>query len=92
MLKEILILMRRGDLSYSEIAMRLGYSIEQLRMKLDMLERMGYLTRRAFETGNCAGKACMICPSSSSCGTDRYERPLPSFYTLTDKGVRLAGR
>jgi predicted ArsR family transcriptional regulator len=76
-----------GGYSAAELAASVGLSQEQLKNRLDLMERQGYLVREN-ECGQVdSGSGC--CSSCPSC-SDKDRAILPVQYHLTEKGELLA--
>ncbi len=86
MIRSIAYLIQEGKFSLPELAEGVGLSQEQLKNRLDLMERQGYIAREA----DCVPEGgCGCCHSCLSCGSgDR--KPVPVQYRLTEKGQRLA--
>lgn len=88
MIQSIAYQIREGKFSLSELAAGLGLSQEQLKNRLDLMERQGYIAREA----DCAPEGgCGCCHSCPSCGSGD-KKTMPVQYRLTEKGLRLADR
>ena len=86
-LQSIARVIRTGNLTMVECALRLGMTPEQLENRLSLLERQGYILRQA---GMPEGATCSCGHCCASCRTPG-SRQIPATITLTEKGERLAG-
>lgn len=86
-LQSIARVIRTGNLTLGECALRLGMTEEQLENRLSLLERQGYILRQA---GMPEGAACSCGHCCASCRTPG-SRQIPATISLTEKGERLAG-
>lgn len=84
-LQSIARVIRTGNLTLAECALRLGMTQEQLENRLSLLERQGYILR---EAGMPEGATCSCGHCCASCRTPRQ---IPATISLTEKGERLAG-
>jgi DNA-binding HxlR family transcriptional regulator len=78
---------REGNSSLAELAEGVGLSQEQLKNRLDLMERQGYIAR---ETDCAPEGGCGCCHSCPSYGSGS-RRTMSVRYRLTEKGQRLAG-
>jgi len=86
MIREILSLLKGGGLGLSEMAEMLGISTGDLKGRLELLERMGYI--KAMTVGaNKPSAACALCPSANLCASDNASAC--RLYGLADKGRRV---
>jgi len=86
-LQSIARVIRTGNLTLAECALRLGMTQEQLEDRLSLLERQGYILREAGmpESATCScGHCCTSCRTPGS-------RQIPAVISLTEKGERLVG-
>jgi len=95
MIKEILKLMSNGTGTLSGIARELGISREELKSRLEMMERMGYLEEfhgdRGDGCGSAARSACAFCSIGKVCSdTGENDMSKTRRYMLTEKGKRIA--
>jgi len=81
--REILLRMGEGDGTLAQLAEGVGLSEGSLRLRLDHLQRYGYVERVVTEGGRCAG-GCPGCCSSSPCN----DRSMAA-YRITEKGKAL---
>ncbi len=86
MLKSILEIMAREDLSFSELAQTLDISTRELRNRLQTLENMGHIEKLP---GNSGEKACTFCPTASGCESCESNLQFPDTYRITSKGRKL---
>lgn len=86
-LQSIVRVIRMGNLTLGECALRLGMTDEQLENRLSLLERQGYILR---QTGMPEGTTCSCGHYCVSCRTPG-SRQTPATISLTEKGERLAG-
>ena len=89
MIQSIARKIRDGGYSAADLAVSVGLSQEQLKNRLDLMERQGYLVREK-DCGPVEG-GCTCCSSCPSC-TDKDRAMIPVQYRLTKKGEILAGR
>ena len=80
MIKEILKLIALGGITLAEMAQRLKIGVEELKMRLEMMERMGYVESPKEADGECA-----FC--HTKCSACDY-RPEGATYRITEKGFR----
>jgi predicted ArsR family transcriptional regulator len=87
MIQSIARKIRDGGCSAAELAAGVGLSQEQLKNRLALMERQGYIERDEVcgQTGNGCG-GCTSCPAVGN----RDRTTLPVQYHLTDKGRHLA--
>ena len=91
MIKETLKMMLRGDMSLNEIAQSMGISVDELKIRLDTLEQMRYLTSDNVMGGGNAG-GCSHCPSAGSCSVSSNNLGMKiSTFQLTEKGMKICG-
>ncbi len=86
-LQSIARVIRTGNLTLGECALRLGMTEEQLENRLSLLERQGYILRQA---GMPKGTTCS-CGNCCASYRTPCSRQIPATITLTEKGERLAG-
>ena len=87
MILETLRALRAGGQTPEDLASRLNIERGELRQRLDLLERSGYIAR--LKEASCAG-ACPGCRGSRS-GCAPSERGAGT-YALTEKGARALDR
>jgi len=89
MIQSIAQRIRDGNFTLAELAAAVGLTPEQLKNRLDLMERQGYIVQDVAcapaEGGGCDCHACCACGSRDS-GT------IPARYQLTEKGKLLAGK
>ena len=85
-LQSIALVIRNGNLTLTECALRLGMTKEQMEDRLSLMERQGYILRQA---GMPEGAPCSCGHCCASCGTPGSQQ-VPATITLTEKGERLA--
>lgn len=91
-IRQLLVLLDSGGLTFSEVAERAGLGEVELRNRLDVMASMGHLEVVPImgddqdPEGTCPG-----CVFSSRCKQDTCSDGMPVMgYRLTDKGKRLA--
>ncbi|UCC92929.1 MAG: hypothetical protein JSW25_09735 [Thermoplasmata archaeon] len=92
MIRKALVLIDKGSITLSEMAMELDMSEADLKSRLEMMVMMGHL-----EAVTIAGDShdpdldCPGCLMASTCREDECSEGVPVVgYRLTDKGRRLA--
>jgi hypothetical protein len=87
MIQSIAKRIREGNFSFAELAASVGLSQDQLKNRLELMERQGYIARDpdCVPSGD-GGCDCRSCPSCS----DRDRATLPVQYHLTEKGKLLS--
>ena len=92
MIRQILTLLEEGDMTFSEVAGRMGLSEPELRNRLEMMTSMGHLESVPIQGDTLDPSAdCPGCAFSSSCVEDSCSDGVPVVgYRVTDKGRRLA--
>ncbi|MFA5331780.1 MAG: hypothetical protein WC342_05330 [Methanoregula sp.] len=88
MIQSIAQRIRDGNFSVAELSAGVGLSQEQLKNRLDLMERQGYIAREA----DCTPEGgCGCCHSCPTCGSGD-KNVLPTRYRLTEKGKNLASK
>jgi len=85
MIKDILKLMSLGGITLPEMARRLGAGLDDLKNRLEMMERMGYV-EALHEVGR---SECPSCHTSKCLAGDCHSES--AIYHLTKKGLRCLG-
>ena len=86
MLREILRKMTEGEQSFTGLALSLGISTKELRNRLEILEKMGYIHKAS---GDQDGESCTFCPTARECAGCSSDAEFPDTYHITPKGERL---
>lgn len=91
MIKKILKHLVQGNLTLTEIAVKLNLSRAELMNRLEIMEHMGYITKvceaRPRDENNCA-----YCTMSSDCSTQEDSKDKMISYKLTAKGRRVSSK
>ena len=91
MIKEILSLSSKGNLSFSEISRELKISQDELKHQMEMMERMGYL-EAICEPPSSTEDKCRFCSMGGSCSGGGANHPSGKTYRLTEKGKRVCSK
>jgi DNA-binding Lrp family transcriptional regulator len=95
MIKDILRLMSKGNLTIVEIAQKLNISKDELLNRFKMMEQMGYLEQSKKTTNENisheSDRMCAFCPEAKSCSKNDITSNDGLTYRLTEKGKRVSG-
>lgn len=90
MIQSIAQRIRDGNFTLAELAAAVGLTAEQLKNRLDLMVRQGYIVQEAAcapaESDGCGCHACCACGSRDPCAIS------PVRYRLTEKGKHLIGK
>jgi predicted transcriptional regulator len=90
MIKEILTLFTKGNLTINEIALELDISKSELINRIMIIEKMGYIKtskeqNKTIEKGN----LCTFCVEAKQCSQQKTSGYDKQVYQITEKGKRL---
>lgn len=89
MLKEVLNLIdKEQTLAITEIAQKLGWTMQKVQNSLNQLERMGYIERKELVFSSCSGESCSSCMFKQGDSCQKYKTPLENLYSwsITERG------
>jgi Mn-dependent DtxR family transcriptional regulator len=88
MIKDLLKHISLGNLTFNEMARRLKIGRCELKDRLEMMERMGYIQRVQGAANTDGGAACALCSMANGCPKANAGEQKTMGYFLTDKGKR----
>ncbi|WP_434512650.1 winged helix-turn-helix transcriptional regulator [Desulfitobacterium sp. AusDCA] len=89
MLKEVLNLIDQGQtLAMTEMAQKLGWTIQKVQNSLDQLERMGYIEKKDLAFTSCSTESCSSCLFKQGDSCQKYKTSLENLYSwsVTERG------
>ncbi len=84
MMAEILLYIKNGGMTLSQIARELRVERDELHSRVHMLERSGYIKETSTASSDCTSR-CINCPVATTC---HDEGSHPNYLVLTEKGNR----
>jgi Mn-dependent DtxR family transcriptional regulator len=88
MIKEILKLLSRGNITFNDLAIELSISQSELKNRLDLLEHMGYIEIICKENPTLES-GCLFCSEANECAKNTKSDYFETIYKLTKKGRKV---